>query len=77
MLNDDPEQAAQVLADEAGGDAEADALLKQITADDVTFTNTPVGFGEIASFMKEIDMIGDEPSSDDMFFANDYTDGAS
>ena len=77
MLNDDPEQAAQVLADEAGGDAETDALLKQITADDVTFTNTPVGFGEIASFMKEIDMIGDEPSSDDMFFANDYTDGAS
>ena len=77
LLNDNPKQAAQLLADEAGADADPAALLEQITADDVTFTNTPVGFGEIASFMAEIDMIGKEPSSDDMFFDNDYNDGAS
>ena len=77
LLNDEPKQAARLLADEAGGDTKPDALLEQITADDVTFTNTPVGFGEIASFMADIDMIGKEPSSDDMFFDNDYNDGAS
>ena len=65
MLTDEPPEAAEILAKEMG--IPAAELEKQITADDVAFVNTPVGFGAFAEFMKSIGMISEVPATEDMF----------
>ena len=77
MLNEDPQKAAKLLSEESGGELSPNEMLTQIQDKDVEFTNTPTGFEKFASFMAEIGMIKEAPSTEDMFFENDYTADAS
>lgn len=74
MLTDKPEDAAAILAEEMG--LPANEVVDQITADDVSFVNTPSGFGTFAEFMQSIGMIKEVPDTGDMFFDTEATAGA-
>jgi NitT/TauT family transport system substrate-binding protein len=75
MLTDEPAEAAEILAAEFG--IEAEVVEEQITAEGITFTATPSGFGTFAEFMQEIDLIGEVPETSELFFENEATQGAS
>ena len=75
MLTDKPEDAAAILAEEFG--LPADEVEEQITSDDVSFVNTPVGFATFAEFMQSIGMIKEVPETQDMFFDTEATADAS
>ncbi|MGH3383374.1 MAG: ABC transporter substrate-binding protein [Nocardioidaceae bacterium] len=75
MLTNKPDEAAPILSEEMG--LPADQVLEQITADDVSFVNTPSGFGTFAKFMKSIGMIKAVPETEDMFYDTEPTANAS
>ncbi|WP_426244700.1 ABC transporter substrate-binding protein [Nocardioides sp. LHG3406-4] len=75
MLTDKPADAAKVLAAEL--DLPADEVEEQITSDDVSFVNTPKGFGAFAEFMRSIGMIKKVPETKDMFYDTEATADAS
>lgn len=75
-LNEDPAAAAEVLSAEMG--ISPDAIEQQLTDDGVTFTGTPQGIGDFASFMLEIGLIKDMPEDNtEYFFENEATQGGS
>lgn len=77
ILNENPQKAAQILSKESGGQESPAELTQQITSGDVEFTAEPQGFGKFAAFMTDIGMIQEEPATEDLFFDNQYTKGAS
>jgi len=54
MLKDDPDQAAQLLSEESGGQNSKAQFKSYITHSGVSYTNTPHGFEKFAQFMKQI-----------------------
>ncbi|SPT51768.1 Sulfate starvation-induced protein 1 [Actinomadura madurae] len=76
LLNDDPDQAAEILSAESGGKVPAAQLKEQITAGDITYSTKPTGYMAFARFMKKIGLIEKIPASgSDYFFANQFTKG--
>lgn len=73
-LTDEPEATAKILSKEM--DVPAGELQSQITADDVSFTTKPTGFGKFAEFMQSVGLIKEVPKTEDLFFKNDATSGA-
>lgn len=74
LLTDQPAEAAEILATEMGITAEE--IEQQITAEGISFTATPTGFGTFAEFMQEIGLIDEVPETSDLFFENEATEGA-
>ncbi|MQA07562.1 MAG: hypothetical protein GEU98_03240 [Pseudonocardiaceae bacterium] len=74
LINNKPAEAAKLLSEEFA-DEPAKEIEKDLTADDVEFDTTPVGFGTFAGFMKEIGLIREVPESSDLFFDNKNTAG--
>jgi NitT/TauT family transport system substrate-binding protein len=63
MLNNDPKQAAQVLAQESGGANTAQQFYGYITHKGVHYTNVPQGFVKFGQFMKQIGLIKKAPTN--------------
>lgn len=77
MLTDDPTEAAKVLAAELGNGITPDAVEKQITSPDVSFTTQPEGFETLAEYMHKLGVIENVPTTSEIFFDNDATAGGS
>lgn len=70
MLNDDPGQAAKLLAEESGKNT-AEEFKGYITHTGVKYTTTPHGFTRTADYMKEIGLIDKAPKDfQEITFAN-------
>lgn len=65
MLREDPDQAADLLSKESGGQNSEAQFKGYITHEGVEYTNTPHGFVKIAQFMKEIGLTDTAPESVD------------
>ncbi|MBV9385480.1 MAG: ABC transporter substrate-binding protein [Chroococcidiopsidaceae cyanobacterium CP_BM_ER_R8_30] len=63
LLNENPDEAAKLLAQDAGGKATAEQFKKWITNDAIKYNLVPKGFLEQAKFMREIGMISRTPES--------------
>ena len=75
LLSNSPTKAAAILAKEMG--ISPSEAKQQITAKDVKFTSTPKGFGTFAKFMHQIGLSKSVPKTQDLFFKNSATKGAS
>ena len=76
LLEQNPDQAAELLSRESGGKVSAAELKEQITGDDITYSTKPLGFMKFAQFMKEIGLIKKTPDKpSEYFFDNQYTKG--
>lgn len=60
-INEDPEWAAELLSQHAGGDPDADQFLEWVQEDGLAYTTVPEGVLETGQFMAEIGMIDQEP----------------
>ncbi|MBD3885978.1 ABC transporter substrate-binding protein [Phormidium tenue FACHB-886] len=68
LLNENPGEAAQLLAQDAEGKETAEQFQEWITNDAIEYNLVPKGFLEQAKFMQEIDMINRTPQSVDEIF---------
>lgn len=63
LIYDDPEQAAEILAEDSDGDPSAEEYKKWLAQDYIEFTSEPNGFINYAEIMQELGMIDNVPSS--------------
>lgn len=68
LLNENPDEAAQLLAQDAEGKETAEQFKEWITNDAIEYNLVPKGFLEHAKFMQEIGMIGKTPESAEELF---------
>jgi NitT/TauT family transport system substrate-binding protein len=65
MLREDPDQAAELLSQESGGQNSKAQFKGYITHEGVEYTNTPHGVVKFARFMKEIGLTDKAPENVD------------
>jgi len=63
LIQNDPDQAAEILSEESGGEVSAEEFRRFITEDGVAYTTEPKAFIEFAEFMQEIGLIDEAPES--------------
>ncbi|MEH7345428.1 ABC transporter substrate-binding protein [Bacillus sp. JJ1532] len=66
LLNDDPDQAAEILSRDSDGSPSAEQYKEWITQDYIKYTSKPNGFINFAEVMKELKMIDKIPACEDI-----------
>lgn len=62
-INEDPAAAAEILSEDAGGTPTAEEFEEYINNDAISYTTTPSGLMEFATFMQETGMVDKAPES--------------
>ena len=71
LINDDPKAAAAILEKESGGQLKAADAERYLTDPSTTYTTEPHGFMAFATFMQDIGLIENAPSTwQDLVFDN-------
>jgi len=71
MINENPDQAAEILSQESGGQESAKNFKRFITEEGVSYNTEPKGFLAFAEFMNEIGLIKEVPgSAEELVFPN-------